>query len=295
LLFPIARAENNDSTLRGRSVIARLSRFRTSQHNHGKATLFMKPLHRLGIGALLSLVIVSSARAQDPEVARGVSLWRDSADARAAIRTLSNRLTLPLELKSEDRLRMHVYLSIALLSIGDTATAMRHVVAAVNQEPCLAIQPDVAPEAIRSVFAWARQYHVCNAMPPKRAMSLSLAAPGLGQVLGGRLKPGLLFMGGTLVALGSGAWLLFDSSSKYDQYKAATTPADAERLYQRANNARLLAAGALVTGAALWIGGAFEARHGATRRLDEISRARSYALRPALDGPAVGLSLEMRF
>jgi hypothetical protein len=200
----------------------------------------MKPLHRLGIAALLSGVLWNPASAQDPEVARGVRLWRDSADAPAAIRTLSNRLALPLELKSEDRLRTHVYLSIALLSIGDTATAMRHVVAAVNREPCLVIQPDVAPEAIRSVFAWARQYHVCNAMPPKRAMSLSLAAPGLGQVLGGRLKPGLLFMGGTVVALGTGVWMLVDSSTKYDQYKAATTPGDAERLYQRANNERLL-------------------------------------------------------
>lgn len=194
--------------------------------------------------------------AADERVNAAIVAYLEDGDARRAAADLEAALASGTLARS-DSVRAGFYLSLARHALGDVTRAREAVRLVTRIAPCLTPAETLAPPALRLLYPGST-IATCRLGPARSAVASALL-PGLGQALQGDRHRGFVIGGTFALAFGSGAVLLIDSNTYYDQYLEAQSPPRVSELYDKAAWRRRAGIGLLTGATALYAWNVWEA------------------------------------
>lgn len=194
---------------------------------------------------------------------------------------------------------------MALLALGDTASARVVVATLLHEAPCVTIAAD-APVGVRELFAGPRRPVArCTAQSSLRTATKAVFLPGFARPGdGARLDSRLLVFLGSMGTTAAAVQLHVVAHDRYDRYRAYQAVLgpneinnDVQRYYRVAERARRMSVSVGAIGTLLWVGqGILAVRSerqyaGALRAITHLGASRGVSLAPRLGPHGAGLSL----
>ncbi len=206
------------------------------------------------------------------------------------------------------RREARTHAALALLALGDTASARVVTAALLRESPCVSFDAG-APASVRDLFAGpVRPAARCHAQAQWRTVVRAALLPGFARPAdGARFDQRLLVFLASVGTSAAAVQLHAVARDRHDRYRAFQTvyvaPTeinnDVERLYRDAERARQRSVGVGAIGALIWIGQGFVALRNEGRLAEELRAstrlggARALTLHPRLGPASVGLSLSL--
>jgi hypothetical protein len=210
--------------------------------------------------------------------------------------------------RSVARRDARTHAAMALLALGDTASARVVVATLVQEAPCVSIDA-AAPAEVRAVFAGPqRPVARCTAQTTLRTATKAMFLPGFARPADGtRLESRLLVFLGSVGTTAAAVQQHVVARDRYDEYQAFQTvfvaPGeinnDVQRLFRSAERARHASVSLGTIGTLLWVGQGIlairaERQHAdALRGITHLGAARGVSLAPRFAPNSAGLSLSL--
>lgn len=208
------------------------------------------------------------------------------------------------------RLEARTHAVMALLALGDTASARIVTSTLVRETPCLTLDAS-APAGVREVFASApRPAARCEAQSPRRTAFKAALLPGFARPrTGTRADTRLLVMLSSLGASIAAVQLHTVARDRYDDYLAyqarpiglTEINTDMEQLYRKAERVRQGSVAVGTIGALVWIGqGVLAIRSErrfaeALQRVQGLGGASAVRISPSAGPQGIGLTLSLNW
>ena len=158
-------------------------------------------------------------------------------------------------LRPENLRFAHLLVGSVLVAHGDSIGGRAEYAAALRSAPCLTLAPGT-PEAFTATLESARPEVRCRRISAASLLGRGALFPGGTQARRGQPRTAGFVFGVTAAALAT-AYLEHAHATRLDQtYLATTDYTRLLRLRHSANSANSIAAGALATGASVWVGSA---------------------------------------
>lgn len=208
--------------------------------------------------------------------------------------------------RSTTRRDARTHAVMALLALGDSASARVVVATLLQDAPCVSIDA-AAPVEVRTLFAGPRRPPArCTAQSPLRTATKAVLLPGFARPGdGARLDSRLLVFLGSVGTTAAAVQLHLVARDRYDEYTAFQTVYvapneinnDVERMFRGAERARHMSVSIGTIGALFWVGQGIlairsERQHAdALAPITQLGASRAVSLAPRLTPHNIGLSL----